>query len=75
MTPSAPLFTLLGRVKWTRVVSYALFVAGIGAFLYGCWRLSHPAAFILGGLVLAAIGYLANLDRDPHHFRAQNWDR
>ena len=48
--------------KLSKIAYNALFLAGIGVFLYGCWTFWHPAAFLVAGAVIAVIGFLGGVD-------------
>jgi hypothetical protein len=40
------------------VIDDAVGVAGLAAVAYGCWLYSHPAGFIVGGLLAAGASLL-----------------
>lgn len=43
-------------------LSDCMLLAGVAVIVYGIWLLSHPAAFIVGGLALAAGGAFMGFD-------------
>ncbi|MDP9039827.1 MAG: hypothetical protein M3O02_11240 [Acidobacteriota bacterium] len=44
-------------------------LGGLASLLYGLWQVSHPCAFIVGGLILGVLGLLGALGRSGANVR------
>ena len=44
----------------------ALFLTGAAFVVYGVARWSHPAGWVVAGLILAIIGFLSGIDQARH---------
>lgn len=46
-------------IEW---ILAALLIFAAGLMTYGCWLISHPSGFIVGGFLLAALAVLFLLE-------------
>ncbi|HVK56514.1 MAG TPA: hypothetical protein VM532_15985 [Burkholderiales bacterium] len=46
--------------KVLRLLPDALITAGLASVSYGVWSIYEPAGYIVGGALMAVIGYLAD---------------
>jgi hypothetical protein len=45
-----------------RLATDLMFLAGLALAIFGVWVWSHPLGLIVGGIVLAALGFLFGYD-------------
>lgn len=50
--------------KFLEVLPDCLGVAGLALISFGAWRIYHPAGYIVGGLCLVGLAYLAQRDAE-----------
>lgn len=46
-------------------MTLALYLIGLGLFVYGVWSIYHPAGFIVAGLLLLAFSLLLDRQKEP----------
>jgi hypothetical protein len=51
----------------TRFVVAVLELVGVGAFLFGLWLAWEPLAFMVGGLLVVAVGLLLDSGEETAH--------